>query len=84
MKLNPEFGLDVLHNATAHVRHQWKIGMNREAAKSNLDARAILFNCSNRILAEHGLGISREEVEGAAIIRKGVRYINPFKKVTSP
>jgi hypothetical protein len=68
--LNPEFGLDMLHNASGHIRHQWKIGMNREEAKANLDARAVLFNCSNRILTEHGLGISREEVEGAAIIER--------------
>lgn len=70
MKLNPEFGLDVLHNASVHVRHQWKIGMNREEAQANLNARAILFNASNQILREHGLGISREEVEGAAIIER--------------
>jgi hypothetical protein len=69
-KLDKCDALDSLHNATVHVRHQWKIGMNREEAKSNLDARAILFNCSNRILTECGLGISRAEVEDAAIIER--------------
>lgn len=63
-------GLDIIHNASAHVRSQWTIGMNREEAQSNLNARAILFNCSNQILREHGLGISKEEVEGAAIIER--------------
>jgi hypothetical protein len=63
-------GLGILHNACAYVQHQWKIGMNREEATANLGARAILFNCSNLILREHGMGISREEVEGAAIIER--------------
>lgn len=62
--------LDMLHNASLHIRHQWKIGMGREEAKANLDARAVLFNCSNQILRESGMGITREEVEGAAIIER--------------
>jgi hypothetical protein len=44
--------------------------MFREEAKANLDARAILFNCSNQIFREYDCPISKEEIEGAAIIER--------------
>lgn len=62
--------LDMLHNACAYIRDQWDVRMNRPQAKANLDARAILFNCSNQIFAEHRCGISEAEVEGAAILER--------------
>jgi hypothetical protein len=62
--------LDVLHHASEHVRRLYRPTMKRQQAQSNLDARAILFDCSNAILREHGIGISREEIEGAAILER--------------
>lgn len=68
-ELNAE-GLDMLHRAMFHVREQWSVHLERPQAQANLQARAILFNCSNLIFREHGIGISREELEGAAIIER--------------
>jgi hypothetical protein len=68
---DPSNGLELLHHACSHVRSSWDIRMDRVQAQANLDARAILFTCANKILREYGLGITREEVEGAAIIEKG-------------
>lgn len=62
--------LDMLHDAIAHVRKGFSMRMTPAEAQANLDARALLFNCSNLIFKEHGCPISREEVEGAAIIEK--------------
>jgi hypothetical protein len=70
MNTGPCIALDILHRASRHVREQWDVRFDRPSAKANLDARAILFNCSNQILRENGMGISREEVEGAAIIER--------------
>lgn len=67
-----EMGLNELHRAMFHVRANWDLRMNREEAQAHFQARAILFNCSNLILREHGIGISREEVEGAAIIERNL------------
>lgn len=60
--------LEVLHHASVYVSASFEMKMERAEAKANLEARAILFNCSNRIFAENGCPISREEVEGAAIL----------------
>jgi hypothetical protein len=62
--------LDMLHDACVYVRDRWDVRMQRPEAQANLEARAILFNCSNQILREHGCSISKEEVEGAAIIER--------------
>jgi len=64
-------GLDVISRASLHLRKQWAgAEMPRDDAAANLKARAILFNCSNAILTEFGMGISREEFEGAAILER--------------
>lgn len=63
--------LDMLHDACEYVRNQWDVRTDRAQAKANLDARAILFNCSNRIFEEAGCGITRAEMEGAAILERG-------------
>lgn len=60
--------LDMLHHASVYVSASFEMKMDRAAAKANLEARVILFNCSNKIFAENGCPISREEVEGAAIL----------------
>jgi hypothetical protein len=62
--------LDRLHDACQYVRNNFDVTMSREEAKANLDARAILFNCSNQIFREHNCPISKEEIEGAAIIER--------------
>jgi hypothetical protein len=61
----PDFlvALDMLHGACVYLR-------NRYEAQANMNARAILFNCTNLIFREQGCGISREEVEGAVIIER--------------
>ena len=61
-------GLDGLHHASGYLKEQFRLGMTRDEAKANLDARAILFNCSNKILESCARGITRAEVEGAIII----------------
>jgi hypothetical protein len=63
-------GLDWLHRANVQLAKQFQMNWPRDLAKANLDARAILFNCSNSIFEQHGIGITRAEVEGAAIIEK--------------
>jgi hypothetical protein len=70
-------GLDALHSATAYLRSQFSIAMSREDAKANLDARALLFNCSNRILAQFGQEITYEEVEGAVILDRELGHSGP-------
>jgi hypothetical protein len=69
-------GLDALTAACRHIRRQFRINMTRDEAKANLDARAIIWNCSNKILQQCGAGVTREEVEGALIIERelGERY----------
>lgn len=57
--------LETLHNASQYLAAHFSIHMKRNEAKSNLEARAHLFNCSNLIFKQHGCGITREEVEGA-------------------
>lgn len=65
--------LEVLHGACQYLRTLWSNELPRNKAKSNLDARAILFNCSNKILQSNRMGITREEVEGAAILERSSR-----------
>jgi hypothetical protein len=65
--------LDMLHDACVYVRDSFDVRMSRDEAKANLDARAILFNCSNLIFSEHECPISKAEVEGAAIIERMLR-----------
>ena len=65
--------LDILHDACTYVRDSFDVRMSRDEAKANLDARAILFNCSNRIFKEHDCAISKEEVEGARIIKRELK-----------
>lgn len=60
--------LDALHSASVYLKGHFKLTMTRNEAQANLDARAILFNCSNAILNEFGEGITAAEVEGAAIL----------------
>lgn len=73
--IGPEtlIALDMLHDACVYVRDSWDVRMTKDQAKANLDARAILFNCSNMIFKEHGCPISKEEVEGAAIIERELK-----------
>ena len=66
------FALDILHGACVQVKKVFDVQMTRDEAKANLEARAILFNCSNAILREHGMPITYEEVEGARIIEREV------------
>lgn len=70
---DPGLALDMLHGASGHIREEWSVRLDRDAAKANLDARAILFNCANRILREFDLGISKEEIEGAVIIERSIQ-----------
>lgn len=58
------FALDVLHSATVYLKEQFCKSWPRELAQANLEARAILFNRSNAILEENGMGITRDEVYG--------------------
>lgn len=62
--------LDMLHDAIQYIAAQFDVRMMRAQAKANLEARAIIFGCCNAIFKAHGCGISREEVEGAAIIER--------------
>ena len=66
-------GVDVLCGASVYLSDQWDVRMKRDQAQANLEARAILFNCSNKIFAEYGCGITRAEVEGAIIIERNVK-----------
>lgn len=63
-------GLDALSAAIRHIRRQFKLNMTPDEAKANLDARVILWNCSNKILEECGAGVTRAEVEGALILER--------------
>jgi len=65
--------LDMLHDACVYIRDNWDVRMQRPEAQANLEARAILFNCSNQILKECGCAISKEEVEGARIIERELK-----------
>jgi hypothetical protein len=60
--------LDMLHDASQYIAAHFDVRMSRSEAHASLEARAIIFNCCNKILKEHGCGISLEEVEGAAIL----------------
>lgn len=62
--------LDALHAACVHLKKQFSIQMTRDEAQANLESRAVLFRCSNRILAEFGAGVTREEVGGALILER--------------
>ena len=70
--IDPEtiIALEMLHDASTYISDQFGIHMTRDEAKANFDARAIFFNCSNQIFKEFGCRISREEVEGVAIIER--------------
>lgn len=70
MKTDTFMALDRMHKASVHLGDRFDVLMTREEAQANLDARAILFNCSNAIFMELGCPISKEEVEGAAIIER--------------
>lgn len=63
-------GLDWIHSACAHLRRQFDMKWPRLNAAANLEARAILCNCSNLILKEMGMGITASEVEAARGARK--------------
>lgn len=63
-------GLQALNHATLHLRDGFDVNMSRNEAQANVDARALLINCANRIFGEHGCPITREEIEGAAIIER--------------
>lgn len=69
--IDPEvlIALERLHNASTYIRDQWLVTMKRDEAKSNLDARALIFNCCNLIFREHGCGITKEEAEARNNIR---------------
>lgn len=62
--VDPCKALDILHNASGHIRERWHANLDRDSAQANLDARGILFNCANQIL--------REEVEGALILERSL------------
>lgn len=57
--------LDMLHDASQYIAAHFDVRMSRADAQANLEARAIIFNCCNKIFKEHGCGISREEIEGS-------------------
>ena len=63
-------GLDILSRATAYLSRGFHVRMSREEAQANLNARVILFNCSNIIFKARGIGITYEEVEGARILER--------------
>jgi hypothetical protein len=69
MPLQPELehlvALAMLHNALGHLAKSFDSRMTRAEAQANMEARAILFNCSNRILTEYGCGISKADIEAA-------------------
>jgi hypothetical protein len=54
--------LDIIHGASVHLDKSFHVDMPRDEAKSNLDARVILFNCANIIFGEHNMKITREEI----------------------
>jgi hypothetical protein len=70
-------GLDVLHNATQHIRAHFRMDMTRADAQANLDARALIFRCQNKILDEYGECVTREEIEGALIIEREMSMPDP-------
>ena len=49
--------LDVLHNATKYIRARFRMDMTRDEAQANLDSRALIFRCQNKILDEYGEGV---------------------------
>ncbi len=62
--------LGMLHDASQYIAAQFDERMTRAQAKANLEARAIVFGLCNRIFKAHGCGVSREEIEGAAILEE--------------
>ena len=63
-------GLNLLHGASEHLKEAFDMRMDHATAQANLEARAILFRLSNRIFWKYGIGISREEIEGATILER--------------
>lgn len=55
--------LRLLHHAGAYLAAQWDADWPRELVAANLEARSLLFRLANAILDEHGLEITRADVE---------------------
>jgi hypothetical protein len=64
--------LDILHRGSVQLSKRFNSQMSREEAQANLNARALIFNISNRIFQRYGAGITREEVEGAIVIERNI------------
>ena len=62
--------LDTLHHASVYVACRFRMDMSRIEAQANIEARAIIFNCSNLIFRDNGCPISKEELEGSIIIER--------------
>jgi hypothetical protein len=78
---NPdEAALDMLHRISARLNEQFQMDWPREWAQANLEARSLIFNLCNKIFKEHRIGISREEVEGAAIIERKYQPVSNPKR----
>ena len=69
--------LDALHNTSQYIRAQFRLDMTRDEAQANLDARALIFRCQNKILDEYGEGVPRAEIEGALIIDREMSMPDP-------
>ena len=57
--------LDKLANIQKYLRKVFSIDMSRADAKANFDARAKVFTCQNKIMAEYGIEISNTELQAA-------------------
>jgi hypothetical protein len=58
-------GADLLHRTIRLLAAEFDVNWDRATAKANLDARAILLNCSNVIFAEHGMPITKDDIDRA-------------------